>query len=57
MSRLITAREASNLLRVQPVPVYRMVKARKLPAVYPMGGRTIRLREADVLARMVVSAS
>jgi excisionase family DNA binding protein len=52
VSRLITPREGAALLAVQPITIYRLIKSKKLRALHPMGSRSIRLREADVLALM-----
>jgi excisionase family DNA binding protein len=53
---LITISEAARLLNVHPLSLRKAVARGFLPAVRPLGTRTVRLRRADVL-RLVEPAA
>ena len=48
--KLITPRTAATMLAVGPDTIYRMIKDGRLYAIRRLRGRSLRIREADVLA-------
>ena len=48
LSRLLTVEEVSEYLGQHRVTIYEAIRAGQIPAVRLGGGRTIRVREADL---------
>jgi len=49
LDRLLTAREAAEMLRVEVSTIRRWTSDRRLPVCHPGGGRAVRYRQSDLL--------